>query len=140
MRAKRPTLPGDIINGVGIERVFLAKDVGPYGQCGTLEDWKDSVGTLANDHGFLRFSIATALAGTLLTSVGSRAAAFTFAASRARARRPVCAQPQAYGVRARTASTFALGVQPPTDLRRRLPARTTPFSLLTKSGRQTGAS
>jgi uncharacterized protein (DUF927 family) len=60
-------LPSEIINSAGKERVILAKDVaGPYCQSGTLEDWKNTVGVLAADHRFLRFSISTALAGTLL--------------------------------------------------------------------------
>ena len=59
-------LPSEIING-GKERVVLAKEaVGPYSQSGSLKDWIDSVGVLAGSHRFLRFSIATALAGTLL--------------------------------------------------------------------------
>jgi hypothetical protein len=59
--ARAFALPGDIINGAGKERVILAKDaVGPYGQCGALEDWQGSVGALAKDHRLLRFSIATA--------------------------------------------------------------------------------
>ena len=69
--ARAFALPNNMIASAGEERVFLAKDaVGPYGECGTLEDWKDGVGALAKDHRFLRFSIATALAGTLLAIGG----------------------------------------------------------------------
>ena len=60
-------LPSEIINGGAHERVMLARDVaGPYCQSGTLDDWKNSVGVLAAEHRLLRFSISTALAGTLL--------------------------------------------------------------------------
>ena len=75
--ARAFALPSEIINGAGKERVILAKDaVGPYRQSGTLEDWKDSVGALAADHRFLRFSIATALAGTLLHLGGFESGCF----------------------------------------------------------------
>ena len=70
-------LPSEIISSAGKERVILAKDVaGPYCQSGTLEDWKDSVGVLAADHRFLRFSISTALAGTLLHLGGFESGCF----------------------------------------------------------------
>ena len=70
-------LPSEIINSAAKERVILAKDVaGPYCQSGTLEDWKDRVGVLAADHRFLRFSIATALAGTLLHLGGFESGCF----------------------------------------------------------------
>jgi uncharacterized protein (DUF927 family) len=70
-------LPSDIINGSGQDRVILAKDAaGPYSQSGTLEDWKDSVGVLAGNHRFLRFSIATALAGLLLHIGGFESGCF----------------------------------------------------------------
>ena len=51
--ARAFALPSEIING-GKERVVLAKEaVGPYGQRGTLEDWKESVGALAGEHRLL---------------------------------------------------------------------------------------
>jgi putative DNA primase/helicase len=70
-------LPSEIINGAAKERVILAKDIaGPYCQSGSLEDWKDSVGVVAANHRFLRFSIATALAGTLLHLGGFESGCF----------------------------------------------------------------
>jgi putative DNA primase/helicase len=70
-------LPNNIIAGAGKERVILAKDaIGPYAQTGTLESWKSRVGALAQDHRFLPFSIATALAGTLLYIGGFESGCF----------------------------------------------------------------
>jgi uncharacterized protein (DUF927 family) len=75
--ARAFALPGEIINGADKERVILAKDaVGPYRQSGTLQDWKNSVGVLAQDHRLLRFSIATALAGSLLYVGGFESGCF----------------------------------------------------------------
>jgi putative DNA primase/helicase len=75
--ARAFALPNDIIAGAGKERLILAKDaIGPYAQTGTLESWKSSVGILAQDHRFLRFSIATALAGTLLYIGGFESGCF----------------------------------------------------------------
>ena len=55
--ARAFALPGEVINAVGKERVILAKEaVGPYRQCGTLQDWTATVGALAADHRLLRFS------------------------------------------------------------------------------------
>ena len=77
--ARAFALPGEVINSVGKERVILAKDaVGPYRQCGTLQDWIATVGALAADHRLLRFSIATALAGTLLDIGGFESGCFHF--------------------------------------------------------------
>jgi uncharacterized protein (DUF927 family) len=77
--ARAFALPGEVINSVGKERVILAKDaVGPYRQCGTLQDWIAIVGALAADHRLLRFSIATALAGTLLDIGGFESGCFHF--------------------------------------------------------------
>jgi uncharacterized protein (DUF927 family) len=77
--ARAFALPGEVINAVGKERVVLAKEaVGPYRQCGTLKDWKATVGSLAADHRLLRFSIATALAGTLLDIGGFESGCFHF--------------------------------------------------------------
>jgi uncharacterized protein (DUF927 family) len=77
--ARAFALPGEVINAVGKERVILAKDaVGPYRQCGTLKDWTATVGALAADHKLLRFSIATALAGTLLAIGGFESGCFHF--------------------------------------------------------------
>jgi uncharacterized protein (DUF927 family) len=76
--ARAFALPGEVINAVGKERVVLAKEaVGPYRQCGTLKDWTATVGALAADHRLLRFSIATALAGTLL-GIGGESGCFHF--------------------------------------------------------------
>ena len=70
-------LPGEVINATGKERVVLAKEaVGPYRQCGTLQDWTASVGALAAGHRLLRFSVATALAGTLLDIGGFESGCF----------------------------------------------------------------
>jgi hypothetical protein len=70
-------LPSEIINSAGKERVILAKDAaGAYGQRGTLEEWKECVGTLASEHRLLRFSISTALAGTLLYVGGFESGCF----------------------------------------------------------------
>jgi putative DNA primase/helicase len=75
--ARAFALPNNIIASAGEERVILAKEaVGPYDQAGTLEDWKRGVGALAKDHRFLRFSIATALAGTLLHIGGFESGCF----------------------------------------------------------------
>jgi uncharacterized protein (DUF927 family) len=75
--ARAFALPSEIINSAGKERVILAKDAaGAYGQRGTLEDWKVSVGALAGEHRFLRFSISTALAGTLLYVGGFESGCF----------------------------------------------------------------
>ena len=72
-------LPGEVINGGGKERVILAKEaVGPYRQCGTLQDWTATVGALAAGHRLLRFSIASALAGTLLDLGGFESGCFHF--------------------------------------------------------------
>ena len=49
---------------------------GPYGRRGTLEDWKNSVGALATRHRLLRFSIATAFAGALLSLGGFESGVF----------------------------------------------------------------
>ena len=58
---------------------MLAKEVvGPYRQCGTLQDWTATVGALAAGHRLLRFSIATALAGTLLDIGGFESGCFHF--------------------------------------------------------------
>ena len=75
--ARSFALPGEVINAMGKERVILAKEaVGPYRQCGTLQDWKATVGSLAAGHRLLRFSIATALAGTLLDISGFESGCF----------------------------------------------------------------
>jgi uncharacterized protein (DUF927 family) len=75
--ARAFALPSEIINSAGKERVILAKDAaGAYGQRGTLEDWKESVGALAGEHRLLRFSISTALAGTLLYLGGFESGCF----------------------------------------------------------------
>ena len=75
--AMRDRHANNIIASIGKERVILAKDaIGPYGQCGALENWRDGVGALAKDHRFLRFSIATALAGTLLYIGGFESGCF----------------------------------------------------------------
>jgi uncharacterized protein (DUF927 family) len=77
--ARAFALPGEVINAAGKERVILAKDaVGPYRQCGTLNDWTATVGALAAGHRLLRFSIATALAGTLLDIGGFESGCFHF--------------------------------------------------------------
>jgi uncharacterized protein (DUF927 family) len=74
--ARAFALPSEIING-GKERVILAKEAaGAYGQRGTLDDWKESVGALAGGHRLLRLSIATALAGTLLSIGGFESGCF----------------------------------------------------------------
>jgi uncharacterized protein (DUF927 family) len=75
--ARAFALPGGVINAAGVERVILAKEaVGPYRQCGTLQDWTASVGALSADHRLLRFSVATALAGTLLDIGGFESGCF----------------------------------------------------------------
>jgi uncharacterized protein (DUF927 family) len=75
--ARAFALPSEIINSTGKERVILAKDAaGAYDQRGTLEDWKEGVGELAGGHRLLRFSIATALAGTLLYIGGFESGCF----------------------------------------------------------------
>ncbi|HWZ90057.1 MAG TPA: DUF927 domain-containing protein, partial [Polyangiaceae bacterium] len=77
--ARAFALPGEVINAIGKERVILAKEaVGPYRQCGTLQDWTATVGALAAGHRLLRFSIATALAGTLLDLGGFESGCFHF--------------------------------------------------------------
>ncbi|HEY1783715.1 MAG TPA: DUF927 domain-containing protein [Roseiarcus sp.] len=77
--ARAFALPGKVINAVGKERVVLAKAaVGPYRQCGTLQDWTATVGALAAGHRLLRFSIATALAGALLDLGGFESGCFHF--------------------------------------------------------------
>jgi uncharacterized protein (DUF927 family) len=75
--ARAFALPSEIINSIGKERVILAKEaVGAYGQRGTLDDWKDSVGVLAEGHRLLRFWIAAALAGPLLYIGGFESGCF----------------------------------------------------------------
>jgi putative DNA primase/helicase len=77
--ARAFALPGEVINAAGKERVVLAKEaVGPYRQCGKLQDWTANVGALAAGHRLLRFSIATALAGTLLDIGGFESGCFHF--------------------------------------------------------------
>jgi uncharacterized protein (DUF927 family) len=75
---KRAFVLSDEIIGHGLEEsVILAKETGsPYERRGTLEDWRKSVGALAGDHRLLRFSIATAFAGTLLELGGFESGVF----------------------------------------------------------------
>jgi Domain of unknown function (DUF927)/Toprim domain len=138
--ARAFALPSNITNGASKERVILAKDaVGPYGQCGTLEAWKDGVGALAKDHRFLRFSIATALAGTLLYIGGFESGCFHLCGKSSEGKTTCLRMAASVGARAPTAAMFAHGARPPTALRRRSRARTTPVSRSTKSGRPMGA-
>ena len=75
--ARAFALPGDIAVGGTKERVVLAKDVvGPYGRRATLDDWKNTVGTLASDHRLLRFYTTAALAGALLHIGGFESGCF----------------------------------------------------------------
>ena len=75
--ARAFALPGDIAAGGTEERVILAKDVvGAYARRGTLDDWKNTVGTLANDHRLLRFYTTAALAGALLHIGGFESGCF----------------------------------------------------------------
>ena len=135
-------LPSEIINSAGKERVILAKDVaGPYCQSGTLEDWKDSVGVLAADHRFLRFSIATALAGTLLHLGGFESGCFHLLRQVERGQDDLPAHGRkcmGLGRRRRVRAHLAVDRKWPGG--RRSPARATHACRLTKSARSRGAS
>jgi putative DNA primase/helicase len=75
--ARAFALPGDIAVGGTEERVMLAKDVvGAYARRGTLDDWKKTVGALANDHRLFRFYTTAALAGALLHVGGFESGCF----------------------------------------------------------------
>ena len=60
-----------------VTSLSVAKDVvGAYARRGTLNNWKNTVGTLANDHRLLRFYTTAALAGALLHIGGFESGCF----------------------------------------------------------------
>jgi uncharacterized protein (DUF927 family) len=68
----------DAVVGPGLaETVVLARGItGPYERSGVLEEWREGVARQAGDHCLPRFSISTALAGTLLYIGGFESGAF----------------------------------------------------------------
>ena len=115
-------LPSEIINSAAQGRVMLAKDVaGPYSQSGTLEDWKNSVGVLAAHHRFLRFSIATALAGTLLHLGGFESGCFHLYGKSSEGKTTSLRMAGSVWGSAPTAATSAPGGRRRTALRQRSP-------------------
>jgi uncharacterized protein (DUF927 family) len=70
-------LPNEIIGRELGERVIWAQETSsPYGRRGTLDDWRNEVAAPAGEYRMLRFSISTALAGTLLLLGGFESGLF----------------------------------------------------------------
>jgi putative DNA primase/helicase len=64
-------LPGETIGTAGRETVVLdSSGASPYDSRGTLQEWKDGVGTLTKGHRLPILAISTALAGPLLHIAG----------------------------------------------------------------------
>jgi uncharacterized protein (DUF927 family)/5S rRNA maturation endonuclease (ribonuclease M5) len=62
--------PGRTFGPPGEQVLLQGGEANPYGQGGTLADWRESVSTLASGHKRAVFSISCAFAGTLLGIAG----------------------------------------------------------------------
>ena len=123
-----------------VTSLSVAKDVvGAYARRGTLNNWKNTVGTLANDHRLLRFYTTAALAGALLHIGGFESGCFHLFGLSSMGK-TTCLR--------MAASVWGSGAdggdvrtwRSLTGSRPLLPARTTPVSRSTKWDRPMGAS
>ena len=72
-------LPGETIGARGGENVILdTVAAGPYDAHGSLEEWKEGVGSLAADHSLAVLAISVALAGPLLHLAGQEGGGLNF--------------------------------------------------------------
>jgi uncharacterized protein (DUF927 family) len=72
-------LPARTIGVTGNETVsFVGSRNAPYGERGTLEEWRDSVGVLTCGHDRAMFAIATAFAAPLVGLVETESGGFNF--------------------------------------------------------------